>query len=84
MLQRVIDAANRCKITENTGNVDGKEGVTIADLAYAIKFMGYQVDLFNNGNWDEAKYADLDGDDGVDFEDMMKLAVIISKTIKIL
>lgn len=79
MLQRVIDAANRCKITENTGNVDGKEGVTIADLAYAIKFMGYQVDLFNNGNWDEAKYADLDGDDGVDFEDMMKLAVIISK-----
>lgn len=77
MLDRAIDAAKRTKITENTGNIDGDKEITIKDLAYAIKFMGQQVDLFNN-NWSEAKYSDFDGDDRVDFRDIMKLANIIS------
>ena len=79
LLERAIDAAERSKITENTGDIDNVEGITIADLAYAIKFMGKQVDLFNE-NWNEAKYSDFDGDDRVDFEDIMKLANIISNS----
>lgn len=78
LLETSIDAAERCKVTENTGNFDKEPGVTISDIAIAISYMGQERKVFNN-LWTEAKRADLDGNDKVDFVDLEKIANKILK-----